>query len=68
MTETGFWQLTNEQRRCFGIAPTSFAVGDNYPLARPVQRCAGRLSACKKERPLITGAPFAVSGGITWQP
>ena len=29
MTEIGFWQLTNEQRRCFGIAPTSFAVGDN---------------------------------------
>ena len=29
MTETGFWQLTNEQRRRFGIAPISFAVGDN---------------------------------------
>ena len=29
MTETGFWQLTNEQRRCFGIAPISFAVGAN---------------------------------------
>lgn len=29
MTETGFWQLTNEQQRRFGIAPTSFAVGDN---------------------------------------
>jgi hypothetical protein len=29
MTETGFWQLTNEQRRRFGITPTSFAVGAN---------------------------------------
>lgn len=25
MTETGFWQLTNEQRRCFGIAPVEEA-------------------------------------------
>ena len=29
MTENGFGQLTNEQQRCFGIAPISFAVGDN---------------------------------------